>query len=312
MERANENHVMTPKSEQNTQRPTCGNCGKAMTPENSSRAPELFLCDECARCHQFAPQSEQNTQRSMLTAGYGGEDPIALPVQDFPQTEAVDVRDGNWMDKWGACRVCDGEIPHGHSERCDIYKMEQRIAVLEKALAAQQEQTEAGDVEKIVNAIQSDRRFSFYYTIHSFSEVNTFLREHLAPLTQRIGILEKALAATKRGERMTTQSEQNTQPKLKMQWCAYCNGWLEHGTWQHESKHPSPQTEATDTEINKIMAQCRRGFPASMIDESNSLHAECYGTISRLHHRVKELEAKLAGALKVTTENTIQHMTGKV
>ncbi len=33
-------------------------------------------------------------------------------------------RDGNWMDKWGACKVCGGEIPHGHSDNCDIHKLE--------------------------------------------------------------------------------------------------------------------------------------------------------------------------------------------
>lgn len=33
-------------------------------------------------------------------------------------------RDGNWLDKWGACKVCDGEIPHGHTNNCDIYKLE--------------------------------------------------------------------------------------------------------------------------------------------------------------------------------------------
>jgi hypothetical protein len=33
-------------------------------------------------------------------------------------------RDGKWIDKWGACKVCGGEIPHGHTESCDIYKLE--------------------------------------------------------------------------------------------------------------------------------------------------------------------------------------------
>lgn len=30
-------------------------------------------------------------------------------------------RDGNWLDEWGACKVCGGEIPHGHSTDCDLY-----------------------------------------------------------------------------------------------------------------------------------------------------------------------------------------------
>lgn len=43
-------------------------------------------------------------------------------------------RDGNWLDKWGACKVCDGEIPHGHANNCDIYKMECQIRVMRSAL----------------------------------------------------------------------------------------------------------------------------------------------------------------------------------
>lgn len=39
-------------------------------------------------------------------------------------------RDGNWMDESGACKVCDGEIPHGHSGNCDIYKLERQVAEL--------------------------------------------------------------------------------------------------------------------------------------------------------------------------------------
>lgn len=41
---------------------------------------------------------------------------------------------GSWMDEDGACKVCGGEIPHGHSDNCDIYKMEQRITWLENQL----------------------------------------------------------------------------------------------------------------------------------------------------------------------------------
>jgi hypothetical protein len=37
------------------------------------------------------------------------------------------IRDGNWMDNFGACKVCGGEIPYGHTENCDIYKMDQEI-----------------------------------------------------------------------------------------------------------------------------------------------------------------------------------------
>lgn len=43
-------------------------------------------------------------------------------------------RDGNWLDEWGACKVCDGEIPHGHTNNCDIYKLECEIRRLRDAL----------------------------------------------------------------------------------------------------------------------------------------------------------------------------------
>lgn len=45
-------------------------------------------------------------------------------------------RDGRWMDKWGACKVCDGEIPHGHSDNCDLYKLEREVSALKSAIAA--------------------------------------------------------------------------------------------------------------------------------------------------------------------------------
>lgn len=46
-----------------------------------------------------------------------------------------DVRDGNWLDRWGACRVCDGEIPYGHDPECDVHKMQQEIRMLREANA---------------------------------------------------------------------------------------------------------------------------------------------------------------------------------
>ena len=36
-------------------------------------------------------------------------------------------RDGNWIDEWGSCKVCGGEIPHGHTNKCDIGKLEQEL-----------------------------------------------------------------------------------------------------------------------------------------------------------------------------------------
>ena len=44
-------------------------------------------------------------------------------------------RDGNWIDKWGSCRVCGGEIPYGHTDNCDIWKMEKEIKSLKDQIA---------------------------------------------------------------------------------------------------------------------------------------------------------------------------------
>lgn len=35
-----------------------------------------------------------------------------------------DERNGCFLDKMGCCKVCDGEIPDGHTDYCDIWKME--------------------------------------------------------------------------------------------------------------------------------------------------------------------------------------------
>ena len=39
----------------------------------------------------------------------------------------INIRDGHWLDPLGCCRVCDGEIPYGHTDNCDIYAMERKI-----------------------------------------------------------------------------------------------------------------------------------------------------------------------------------------
>jgi hypothetical protein len=40
------------------------------------------------------------------------------------------IRDGKWLDEFGACKVCDGEIPDGHTNNCDIWKLEQQLGHL--------------------------------------------------------------------------------------------------------------------------------------------------------------------------------------
>jgi len=35
-----------------------------------------------------------------------------------------DQRNGCFLDKMWCCKVCDGEIPDGHTSNCDIWKLE--------------------------------------------------------------------------------------------------------------------------------------------------------------------------------------------
>lgn len=46
------------------------------------------------------------------------------------------MSEGNWMDEWGACKVCDGEIPSGHTVDCHIYKIERELAAVTAALSS--------------------------------------------------------------------------------------------------------------------------------------------------------------------------------
>lgn len=40
--------------------------------------------------------------------------------------KASGVRDGRFLDSMWACKVCDGEIPDGHTNDCDIWKLEKK------------------------------------------------------------------------------------------------------------------------------------------------------------------------------------------
>ena len=37
-----------------------------------------------------------------------------------------DERNGCFLDKQWCCKVCDGEIPDGHTDDCDIWKLEKK------------------------------------------------------------------------------------------------------------------------------------------------------------------------------------------
>ncbi len=42
------------------------------------------------------------------------------------------MKPGDWMDEHGCCKVCDGEIPHGHSAECYLWKLEQKLKEVEE------------------------------------------------------------------------------------------------------------------------------------------------------------------------------------
>lgn len=65
----------------------------------------------------------------------------------------ADRPDGSWIDKWGVCRVCGGEIPYGHTDKCDIYRyerIEQAAEKMEKALSQYRDTyARASDLERV-------------------------------------------------------------------------------------------------------------------------------------------------------------------
>jgi hypothetical protein len=61
------------------------------------------------------------------------------------------IPDGDWLGKFGDCKLCGGEIPYGHTDNCHIWKMEQKVTSLQSQLTstesrAQQAEEMAGRV----------------------------------------------------------------------------------------------------------------------------------------------------------------------
>lgn len=70
----------------------------------------------------------------MLSVGelFRYADEIADLEQRLESMQKHNLRDGKWLDDLGCCRVCNGEIPYGHTSDCDYYKLEKRLAEAER------------------------------------------------------------------------------------------------------------------------------------------------------------------------------------
>ena len=66
-----------------------------------------------------------------------------------------DVAD--WMDDWGCCKICQGEIPHGHQENCVIYANEKQVKELESALNSQITDCAILEVDKEIMQTEIDK-----------------------------------------------------------------------------------------------------------------------------------------------------------
>lgn len=84
-----------------------------------------------------------------------------LQERDAAKAELESVkkqRDGNWIDKWGACKLCGGEIPHGHTENCDMWKIEKECnaakAELEEMNNRLRENTAIGNEHEQYSKVQ--------------------------------------------------------------------------------------------------------------------------------------------------------------
>ncbi len=86
------------------------------------------LCDELAKARADVARLRAVVER--CASGHFACSSMELAREAYDATPTAEPtvplpkRDGNWMDRWGACKVCGGEIPHGHMDDCDIYKLE--------------------------------------------------------------------------------------------------------------------------------------------------------------------------------------------
>lgn len=84
-------------------KPNCGKCGKTMTPQNSTAAPEYFLCDDCAVAVGLMPRRSQQAIAE-VPPELADADKWALRLISFSRPEDFG-NDHEWA-VW--CRACAG------------------------------------------------------------------------------------------------------------------------------------------------------------------------------------------------------------
>lgn len=105
----------------------CDKCG--------AREDEYMACEE-PDCGKLIPENETANQLRESSAEVGSwpimekaANEIERLAAELEQVRAkllkALTRNGKCFDEGGCCRVCDGEIPDGHTDTCDLYKLEQ-------------------------------------------------------------------------------------------------------------------------------------------------------------------------------------------
>ncbi len=79
---------------------------------------EAHVCDPSA--YQLANQKAAQMHETLNTIvkNMGGDD-----------NDPAD-----WMDSWGCCKICGGEIPYGHINTCYVYTKDQEIKELKEQI----------------------------------------------------------------------------------------------------------------------------------------------------------------------------------
>ncbi len=110
----------------------------------------------------------------------------------------------DFTDKWGACKICEGEIPYGHQEACHIYTQEKEITRLrelgmEHAVEKNNLKTKAGNLQLVAGRYQFmweaaqlclnkiDDHLEYDFPPHkTFESIQKVVQRHLEIYTQYV------------------------------------------------------------------------------------------------------------------------------